>query len=104
MNYVFCQTQQGVIGFVGRIHADPSRPTLLVVGGAFPPTGYKHDLVDRFARASVIVAQLPGMDTPPFADPRPETMALAFDALVETVLPGRAVTAYGISSGALVTL
>jgi len=98
------QTSYGPLPLVGRIHAEPRAPALLVVGGAFPPPEFKHDLIRRVPEASVVVGGLPSMVGPPFLDERPAVFAAAYDEAVSILLAGRAVVTYGISTGCLVTL
>jgi hypothetical protein len=104
MNRLIVQTSLGPLHVVGRLYADRRRPALLVVGGAFPPDDFLHDLVDKHPAANVVVGTLPGMLSPPFEFHRPADYSAAFDELIGALLPTQPVVAYGVSTGCLVTL
>ncbi|MFI4950088.1 MAG: hypothetical protein ACHP7A_03515 [Caulobacterales bacterium] len=104
MDQLIVQTRLGPLHVVGRLYAGRPRATLLAVGGAFPPPGFLHDLVDKHPHDNVIVGGLPGMGTPSFEQNLAADFATAFDELIATLAPGQPVVAYGVSTGSLVTL
>lgn len=104
MDGVLFGTSFGKLHLAGRIHADPDRPVLLTVGGAFPPKDLKHDLVDLFPEASVLICRYPGMHCEVWDDPSPRRVAAAVDEFIGGWLKDRRIVAYGISTGCLVTL
>lgn len=104
MNHLIVSTDHGPLYFVGRIHTDLSRPVLFVMGGIWTPDDHLHEVVDWFPGASVIVAPLPGMGS---------TYTLTFDVAngaktveqaLATLVPGRKVVTFGVSTGCLITL
>ncbi|THD60182.1 alpha/beta hydrolase [Phenylobacterium sp.] len=104
MNFLLIENQTGGLSFVGRLHTDRVRPSLLAVCGAFPTATYLHDLVSTFAGANVLVANMPGMAATPWANP---TLAEATEALqraVALLLPTQPIVALGVSTGNLLTL
>jgi len=104
MDRLTVQTRFGPLPVVGRLYADRRRPTLLAVGGVFPPTDYLHDLVGKHPNDNVIVGSLPGMFSPAFDRHLPADYSAAFDELIGLLLPTQPIVAYGVSTGALVTL
>lgn len=102
MDSLHVVTSRGALSLVGRLQASP-RPALLVIGGAFAPTLFKHEFVDRYLGATVLVGRLPGMDSPWLSEPGPEGVAAAFDEAVARLLPTAPVVVYGISTGCLVS-
>jgi pimeloyl-ACP methyl ester carboxylesterase len=104
MNYLEVQTGYGPVCFVGRLYA-AIRPTLLVIGGAFPPKEFRHSCVDEFPGANVIVANIPGMKCPSHPIPTANNFSRAFDELISTLLPPpRPVVVHGVSTGCLISL
>lgn len=104
MDGIYFESSQGRLHVVGRIHADPNAPAMVIVGGAFPPKELKHDLINLFPRASIVVCRYPGMHSEAWTKPGPRHVATALDELLKAWLPGRRVAAFGISTGCLVTL
>ena len=103
MDSLIFQTDSCSIGLVGRIHADRARPALLIVGGSFPPKGFMHEYVEAFRGTSVLVANLPGINTE-WTSPSVEEMRRSFDQLLADLLPGRPTVVCGVSTGCLVSL
>src|SRR5262249_11851384 len=103
MNHLEIQTSLGEICVVGRLHATV-RPTLLVIPGSFTPPEYKHELVDAFPGASVLISDLPGMRSPMFRAPTAKNYATAFDELLSVLPHGSPVVVYSLSTGCLVAL
>lgn len=104
MKYLLIETSRSRVGFVGRLSTRRDRPLLLAVSGVFPPTDYKHELIDTFPDTDVLVSPLPGMETAVAMGITLEAMSAAYDEALALLAPGRSVVAYGISTGALVTL
>jgi hypothetical protein len=103
IDQLILNTSTCMIGLVGRLRTDRSRPALLIVGGAFPPRGLMHEYVDDFAGASVLVANLPGSTTP-IANQDIKEITVGFRELIDTLLGDTPTVVCGISTGCLVTL
>jgi pimeloyl-ACP methyl ester carboxylesterase len=104
MDFLLIENRTAGLSFVGRLHTDRARPSLLAVGGAFPTATALHDLVTTFPGANVLVVNLPGMAGAPWSNP---TVAEAVDGLqraVELLLPHQPIVALGVSTGNLLTL
>lgn len=104
MNRLIVHTTFGPLPIVGRLHSGVSRPTLLVITGAFPPKDFRHELVDLYPGANVIVGSMPGMGSPTFDKPNVANFSAAFDELIGVLAPRQPIVAYGLSTGCLVTL
>lgn len=92
------------MGIVGRVFADRSRPALVVVNGSFPTPDLMHKLADRFAGASVLVANLPGMAGVYWAKASVADLTLCLDRAIERLLRNAPIVAMGVSTGNLVSL
>lgn len=103
MDSLHVVTSHGPLSLIGRLHVT-GRPTLLIVGGAFAPTGFKHDVADKYLGANVLVGRLPGIDAPWLHDQTLETLTAAFDEVLQRLVPGSPVVAHGVSTGCLVTM
>lgn len=104
MNRLILTTSEGPLFLVGQIHTNKAHPVLLVIGGAWTPDDFLHELVDWFPGASVVVAPFPGMGgslTKTFDVP---TMTRVVDEVIGTLFRDRAVVTYGVSTGCLLTL
>jgi hypothetical protein len=100
MEHLLIQTSGGPLGFVGRLHTDQVRPSLLVVTGSFPPDGYLHGLVNHFAGANVLVASMPGMWKVPWAnEPSVAGATKGLEDAVRRLLPDGPIVAFGSSTG-----
>ena len=64
MDFLSVLTSAGHIGFRGRIHAGPARPSLLMVAGAFPRSDQHQEMINWFPEFNVVIARLPGMGVP----------------------------------------
>jgi len=64
MDFLSVLTSAGHIGFRGRIHAGPARPSLLMVAGAFPRPDQHQEMINWFPEFNVVIARLPGMGVP----------------------------------------
>lgn len=104
MNHLIVSTDLGPLYFVGRIHTDVRRPVLFAMGGIWTPDDNLHEVVDWFQGASVIVAPLPGMGSTYTKTFEIAVATQVADAALETLVPGRKVVAFGVSTGCLVTL
>jgi hypothetical protein len=104
MKHLLFESDDVHLGLVGRIHADRSRPALLVVNGSFPPDDLMHELVDGFPGAHVLVANLPGMAGVYWKKTTVAEMTLTLDAAVKRLLPRDPLVVLGISTGNLVAL
>lgn len=90
------QTSQGPVVFWER--PDDSRPTVLVIRGAFPERDDYRNLPLELPECRVLLTHLPGMHTPFLPESSVETFARAFDE----ALPGAHVL--GVSTGGLVAM
>jgi hypothetical protein len=104
MDRLIVQTRFGPLPLVGRLHSDKARPCLLVIGGAFPPPDFMHEVVDRYPEVSVLVGSLPGMRAPSFDRQDVSDFAGAYDEALGLLAPSQPVVACGVSTGCLVTL
>ncbi|MDB5422705.1 MAG: hypothetical protein JWQ29_121 [Phenylobacterium sp.] len=104
MDSLHVVTSRGPVSLIGRLNCATPRPSLLVIGGAFPPADFQHELVDRYLGANVLIGRLPGMDAPWLQDRSPETASAAFDEAIARLLPNDPLVVYGISTGCLVSL
>lgn len=64
MDFLSVLTSAGHIGFRGRIHTGPARPSLLMVAGAFPRSDQHQEMINWFREFNVVIARLPGMGVP----------------------------------------
>lgn len=103
MDLLRVKTSGGVFGFVGAVHADPRRPGLLAVNGSFPPKGYLHDLIEAFPGANVLVAYLPGMQTP-WTPATPEQLTAGLSEAAGRLLGDAPLVVFGSSTGNLLAL
>lgn len=104
MKHLIVETREGPIYFAGRMHADPTRPALVVMGGIWAPPDLFHEVIAWFPGATVLIAPLPGMGeskTPRF---EVALMTRMLDQAIEYLLPDVPVVAFGASTGSLVTL
>jgi hypothetical protein len=104
MDFLTIQTSVGPLGFVGRIHTDQRRPSLLAVSGSFPPKGYLHDLIDQFRGANVLIVNLPGMAGVPWSAATPDQLSRGLQEAVRLLLGDLPVVAFGTSTGNLLSL
>jgi hypothetical protein len=104
MDRLIVQTSCGALYLAGRLHADPATPALVAMGGIWTPRDFLHDLIDAFPDVSVIVAPLPGMGGSLTSTFDIATLARSLDEAVATLFRDAPVVAYGVSTGALVTM
>lgn len=104
MDRLIVQTSWGAFGVVGRIHAGPRRPALLVVNGAFPRQTQNHHLVDHFQGANVLVVHLPGMAGVPWSHPTLEEMTEGLQDIARRLLGEVPMVVFGSSAGNLPAL
>jgi hypothetical protein len=104
MDFLTLQTSAGPLGFVGRIHTDRARPSLLVVNGSFPTKTHRHDLVERFPGANVLIANLPGMAGVPWGTASVAELTQGLSEAVTLLLRDLPVVAFGASTGNILTL
>ena len=104
MDHVFVTTSGGTLGVVGKLHAGPPRPSLLLVSGAFPHK-HQHDvLVHWFPGANVLIAFLPGMAGVPWSDASaPQLTTAVAEASVLLFGDSPIVVCGGSASGLVVT-
>lgn len=102
LDHVFVETSAGKLGFVGRIHAGPARPSLLMVGGAFPPKRQHEELVDWFPGANVLIAFLPGMAGVPWSDASAPQLTVAVAEAIALLFGDRPIVICGGSTSGLV--
>lgn len=79
-------------------------PAILCVRGAWAPRTFMNELLTLYPGVDMVIGDLPGMWA---TQPEPSDMATfsrAYDEVIAHLLPGRRVVAFGISTGALVTL
>jgi hypothetical protein len=103
MDFLTIQTSAGPLGFVGRIHTDRRRPALLAVNGSFPPKTYLHDLIDDFAGANVLIANLPGMLGVPWSSANAAELTRGLEEAVRLLLGDLPLVAFGASTGNLLS-
>ena len=105
MDHISIQTPGGPLSFVGRIHTDHARPSLVAVRGSFPPPGQLLDLPVRFAGVNVLVVTLPGMAGSFWADrPSVEGLTRGLEDAVSRLLPQAPLVVFGTSTGNLLSL
>ena len=106
MDFLTLQTAAGPLGVIGRIHTGPARPALLVVNAAFPRERQRqrHDLVDHFPGASVLVIELLGMAGAPWANPTILDLTQALETAVRRLVGDVPIVAFGASTSSLLTL
>jgi hypothetical protein len=105
MNHLLMQTGGGPLGFVGQLHTDVARPSLLVVTGSFPPEGYLHDLVSHFRGANVLIANMPGMGGVFWANEQSlADLSRGLEQAVRRLLPDLPIVALGVSTGNILSL
>jgi pimeloyl-ACP methyl ester carboxylesterase len=104
MDFMTLQTRAGPLGVVGRVHTGPRRPALLAVNGSFRQKDNRHDLIDRFGGASVLVVNLPGMAGTPWANPTIAELTEGLEETVRRLLGDVPIVAFGASTSNLVTL
>jgi pimeloyl-ACP methyl ester carboxylesterase len=105
MEHLLIQTSGGPLGFVGRLHTDQVRPSLLVVTGSFPPDGYLHGLVSDFPGANVLIANMPGMSKVFWADePSVTGITKGLEDALRLLLPDMPIVAFGSSTGNILSL
>ena len=105
MEHLLIQNSGGPLGFVGRLHTDQVRPSLLVVTGSFPPEGYLHDLVSHFRGANVLIANMPGMSKVFWANaPSVAGATQGLEDAVRRLLPEGPIVAFGSSTGNILSL
>jgi hypothetical protein len=106
MDNFLIKTAAGEFPVNGRryIDDDPSRPTLVIVTGAFPPKGHMHEMVSDFSGVSVITTAVPGMYGSAFEDLGLDSLHRSFDRLLETLVPTGPIVTFGLSTGCLLTL
>jgi hypothetical protein len=104
MDFLTLQTRAGPLGFIGRLHTDRQRPALLIVNGSFPSKTHRHDLIDRFPGANVLIANLPGMGGVPWATPTVADLTEGLGEAVARLLPEVPIVAFGASTGNLLSL
>lgn len=106
MDHLSIQTAGGRLSFVGRIHTDRPRPSLLAVRGTFPPKNHMLDLPTHFAGANVLVVTLPGMGGGAFWADQPslEGLTRGLEDATRMLLPQAPIVAFGASAGNLVSL
>jgi pimeloyl-ACP methyl ester carboxylesterase len=99
------RTSLGRIPLTGKLSDDRSRPVLLVIRGIFHGDKYAEWLIAEFAdQADVLLAHVPGMNSPTLAASDLATMGRAFREMVEQELAERDVVVFGMSTGCLVAL
>jgi hypothetical protein len=76
-------------------------PVVFAIGGALPRKGELEWL--SVENAGIVYANLPGFFCPPFPSNSIEHFVEAFDSVIESAFRGRPVTAFGLSTGAVVT-
>jgi hypothetical protein len=105
MDHISIQTPGGPLSFVGRVHTDHARPSLLAVRGVFPPDDQLLDLPTHFHGANVLVVTLPGM-AGSFWAKRPDVAGLTagLERAVGMLLPEAPIVAFGVSAGNLLSL
>jgi hypothetical protein len=106
MEYLSIQTEGGPLGFVGRIHTDRIRPSLLVVRGSFPPKDHMLDLPTYFVGANVLVVTLPGMAAGAFWADSPNVAGLTrgLERALGMLLPDTPIVAVGSSTSNILSL
>jgi pimeloyl-ACP methyl ester carboxylesterase len=99
------RTSVGRVPLTGKLSEDRSRPVLLVIRGIFHGDSYGQWLVAEFAgQADVLLAHVPGMNSPTLAASDLATMGQAFREVVEGELADRDVIVFGMSTGCLIAL
>jgi hypothetical protein len=104
MNHLVLTTPYGALYLVGRVHTNKRQPALLVMGGAWTPDNFLHEVSDWFPGASVIIAPFPGMGGSLTRTFDVKTLSLMVDAVIATLLKDVPIVTYGVSTGCLVTL
>lgn len=104
MDRLVVETSLGPLPFVGRIHTDRAKPAMLIIGGAFAPSDHMHDMVDMYPQASILVGYLPGMHSASLGTWDMAKLSSAFDEALALLFPSQPLVAYGVSTGALITL
>ncbi|MGZ6047520.1 MAG: alpha/beta hydrolase [Phenylobacterium sp.] len=104
MDFMTLETRAGPLGVVGRVHTGAPRPALVVVNGAFPPKGHRHDMVDYFSGVSVLVIDLPGMGGVPWGNPTLPELTEGLEQTLRRLLGDVPLVIFGSSTSNLVTL
>jgi hypothetical protein len=94
------ETSLGHVPVWGSYESD--RPLVLAIRGAFPDSEQYADLDPPGADLALL--HLPGFFSPRFTEPSVQAFVTAFDEVIRSRFPGRAVTAVGASVGAIVAL
>jgi surfactin synthase thioesterase subunit len=99
------ETGLGAVRLQGHLETfRDDRPLLFAILGVGARLDYFHRLPERFPACDVVICHLPGLHTPPLADPSVAAFAAAFDDAIRLRLPGRWILRFGLSVGGLVAL
>jgi hypothetical protein len=104
MDRLIIQTGFGPLYLTGRIHTDVRRPALLAMGGIWTPDDFLHELAETFPDHSVVIAPLPGMGGSLTRTFEVASLTRSLDEAIGWLFRDLRVVAYGVSTGALVTL
>jgi hypothetical protein len=104
LDLLHIRTSVAEFGVIGRLHADPHRPTLLVVNGVFPTKDHLHDVIDAYPGANVLIVNLPGMLGTPWSGRSAAELALGLEELIARLVGDGPLVVAGSSTGNLVSL
>ncbi|HEX3366200.1 hypothetical protein [Phenylobacterium sp.] len=104
VEHVFVQTSAGPFGFIGRLHTDRRRPSLLAVNGSFPQKDYLHDLPDAFPGANVLMVHVPGMGKTPWSGRSAADLTIGLQEAVSLLFRDLPLVVFSASTGNLLAL